>query len=205
MRVEDATTVKRSATVPLSLLRQEVGAGWSMPAWALEKKLKTNEQFADKPVWPGLAALLAQLQSAFDTAENAKKSLEQSQMQAAQAAHLRHLQDQAVRDQILVQQLSALRKLVEEDGEYALAFAKKRLTLADLAELGHTLSAWPRWLPGEPVAGSLVRQLASLVEAVRQHPDFVAWRAKNMGRKGHLLKAPRPPKPKAPQTVHAEH
>src|SRR5450830_618463 len=88
-REDDQETVKRIATVPLSLLEQGDGGAWSMPEWVIAKKLnKEKEKLASKPVWPGLLAVQAQLQTAFDAAGNSRKSLEQMAKAGAQALRL---------------------------------------------------------------------------------------------------------------------
>lgn len=200
LREDDQETVKRSATVPLSLLEQGDGGAWSMPHWAIAQKLnKEKEKLASKAVWPGLAAVQAQLQSAFDASENFRNSLEQMAQAAAQASRLAQEQRRASRDQINAGLMAARLALIAEDGEFALSFAKKRLTLAGIGELGQSLADWPQWRPGQALSGQLALDLQGLVEAVRRHPDFKPWREKNAHRAGLLLKAPKPAKPTAPR------
>jgi len=92
------------------------------------------------------------------------------------------------------------RALMEEDGELALAFAKRRLNLADIAELGMDLRYWPTWLPGDVFNSYVGREMATLIEAVRTHPDFLPWREKEWKHTGSLLKPAKSAAPRTPRS-----
>lgn len=174
---------ERTATVPASQLEQD-GDQWSVPRWVLARKLKPSEGFQARPEWPGMQVLQDQLRAAFDAAAAGRVAAQISNRKAAQEA----AQQRAERERIAADAKSLRQALVAEDGELALAFARRKLTLEDLAALGCKLSGWPRWLPGERVDDPLEITLAKLVNSVRGHPDFAAWRTRNFHQRGALLK-----------------
>ena len=188
--------LKRTSIVPASQLKAD-GDKWSVPLWVVAKKLKSGEGLKTRPEWPGMQALQDQLQAAFGAAMAGQA--------AAAAATLKAGQDAAERreeaNRFAADAQSDRQALVAEDGELALAFARKKLTLDDLVGLGCRLYGWPRWLPGENVDGPLEMTLASIVNAVRSHPDFAAWREKNIHRQGSLLKQPKASPPRQPDRV----
>lgn len=201
----DTEKSDRSATLALSLLSQDASGNWSAPVWAIHKKLDAKcEKLAGDAFWPGLPLVQAQLQGAFDAAEKARQDQELGQRAAAQARQRKEDERQAERARVQAAASAQRLILIAEEGELALAFARRRLTLADLEELGHSLAAWPKWLPGDPVDGRLEKDLAALVEAVRQDPEFSLWRQKNVHLRGTLLKpakAVRPRTPRLPERV----
>lgn len=187
---------QRTSIVPASQLKSD-GEQWSVPRWVLAKKLKPNEGFKTRPVWPGLQVLKDQLRSAFDSATAGEVSAKAATVKATQEAAARR----AEADRVAADAKSVRQALIAEDGEFALAFARKRLTLEDLVGLGCRLSGWPKWLPGEGVDGPPEFALAGLVNAVRSHPEFAAWREKNLHRRGSLLKPPKAPPQRQPDKV----
>jgi hypothetical protein len=189
-------TRRRTVLVPASQLGSD-GDKWFVPRWVLTKKLEDGEGFATRPEWPGLPALREQLQKAFDAATAG----EAAAREASRIAALKASQERAERDRIAAEAKSVQKSMVAEDGELALAFARRRLTLQELRDLGCGLHAWPQWLPGEPVGDYLERELASVVKAVRGHPEFAAWRTKNLQRQGALLKPPKAAPERKPDKV----
>ncbi len=187
---------QRTSIVPASQLKSD-GEQWSVPRWVLAKKLKSNEGFKTRPVWPGLQVLKHQLRSAFDVAMAGEVAAKAANVKASQEA----VHQRAERDRIAAEAKSVRQALIREDGEFALAFARKKLTLEDLIGLGCRLSGWPKWLPGEIVDGPPELALAGLVNAVRSHPEFAAWRAKNVHRQGSLLSLPKALPPRQPDRV----
>lgn len=188
--------LKRTSIVPASQFRAE-GDKWSVPRWVVAKKLKPGEAFETRPGWPGMQALQGQLQAAFDAAMVGEADAAAAALKAGEEAAKRRTE----KDTIAADAKAHLQALVAVDGELALAFARKKLTLDELVGLGCRLYAWPRWLPGEHVDGPLEITLASIVNAVRSHPDFAAWREKNIHRRGALLKQPKAPPPRQPERV----
>lgn len=189
-------TRRRTVLVPASQLGSD-GDKWFVPRWVLVKKLGDGECFQARPEWLGMAALREQLQKAFDAA----KAGEAAAKEASRIAALKASDERAERDRIAAEAKSVRSAMVAEDGELALAFARRRLTLQELRDLGCGLRAWPQWLPGEPVSDYLERELASVVKAVRGHPEFAAWRAKNLERRGALLKPPKAAPERKPDKV----
>lgn len=190
----------RSATLALSLLSQDASGNWSAPVWAIHKKLDAKcEKLAGDAFWPGLPLVQVQLQDAFDAAEKNRQDQEQEQRAAAQARQ--RIEDERQAERARAQAAASAQRLIliAEEGELALAFARRRLTLADLGELGYPLAGWPKWLPGDPVDRPLENNLAALVEAVRQHPEFSPWRQKNAHLRGALLKPAKAVRPSAPR------
>lgn len=187
---------QRTSIVPASQLKAH-GDQWSVPRWVLAKKLKSNEGFKVRPVWPGLQVVQDQLRSAFDAAIAGELASKVAMLKATEEA----AQQRAERDRAEADAKSVRQAAIAEDGELALAFARKRLTLEDLANSGCRLYGWPKWLPGERVDGPLEVTLASLVSAVRTHPEFAGWRAKNVLRQGALLKSPKAPPRRQPDRV----
>ena len=188
--------LKRTSIVPASQLRAD-GDKWSVPRWVAAKKLKPREGFKTRPDWPGMQALQGQLQAAFDAAMAGEAAVAAATLKAGQEAAERR----AEKDRIAADAKAHRQALVAEDGELALAFARKKLTLDDLVGLGCRLYGWPRWLPGERVDEPLEMTLAGLVSAVRSHPEFAAWREKNIRSQGTLLKPPKAPPPRQPDRV----
>jgi hypothetical protein len=190
IRAEWQPAVKdRTATVPMSQLLPSSDGGWTVPRWVLERKLdRSKELFGETSVWNGLAPVIAQLQAAFDAA-SASVTTAVTASQEREQVRRRKLEDEK----------SRIRSLAEEDGELALAFARRRLRLSDITELGHSISYWPTWLPGMPINDAIARELAELVVAVRNHPKFATWRQENLHRKGSLLKPERPAAPRRPR------
>ena len=187
---------QRTSIVPASQLKSD-GDQWSVPRWVLAKKLKPREGFKTRPLWPGLQVLHDQLRTAFDAALAGEAAAKAATLKAAEEAD----QQRAEKDRAAADAKSVRQALISEDGELALAFARKSLTLDDLADCGCRLYGWPKWLPGERVDGPLEVTLASLVSAVRAHPDFAGWRAKNVHRQGALLKPPKAPPQRQPDRV----
>lgn len=193
-RVNDE--LKRTSIVPASQIRAD-GDKWSVPRWVVAKKLKPGEGFKTRAAWPGMQALQDQLQAAFDAAKAGEAAATAATLKAGQEAAERR----AETDRLAAEAKKHRQALVAEDGELALAFARKKLTLDDLVGLGCRLYGWPRWLPGERVDEPLEMTLASIVNAVRSHPDLAAWREKNIHRQGALLKAPKAPPTRQPDRV----
>ena len=181
--------INRTAIVPMSQLLPSAGGGWTVPRWVLERKLNRSKELIDEAsVWTGLAPVIAQLQAAFEAASaSLATAIEASQER--EEARRKKLEEEKAR----------IRSLTEEDGELALAFARRRLRLSDIAELGLSISYWPTWLPGTPISDAIARELARLVVAVRNHPKFATWREENLPRKGSLLKPERPAAPQRPR------
>ena len=188
--------LKRTSIVPASQLRAD-GGKWSVPRWVVAKKLKPGEGFKTRPEWHGMQALQDQLQAAFGAAMAGQAAAAAATFKAGQEAAKRR----AEADRLAANAKANRQALVTQDGELALAFARKKLTLDDLVGLGCRLYGWPRWLPGEHVDGPLEMTLAGLVSAVRSHPEFAAWREKNIHRQGTLLKAPKAPPTRQPDRV----
>ena len=188
--------LKRTSIVPASQL-EATADKWSVPRWVVAKKLKLGEGFQTRPVWPGMQALQDQLQVAFDAAMAGEAAATAAILKAGQEAAERR----AEKDRIAATAKAHRQALVADDGELALAFARQKLTLDELGSLGCRPQGWPRWLPGEPIDGSLEMTLAGIVSAVRSHPEFVAWRAKNIHRQGTLLKPPKPAPSRQPDRV----
>ena len=187
---------RRTVIIPASQLSLD-GDPCSVPRWVLARKLGPNESFQVRPLWPGLPALQDQLRKAFDAA----MAGETAEKEARRIAALKASQERAERDRMAAEAKSVRRAMVAEDGEIALAFARKRLTLEDLRDLGCRLYAWPRWLAGEPIDDALESTLASVVKAVRCHAEFAGWRSKNLYRQGTLLKPPRATPERQPDRV----
>ena len=188
--------LKRTSIVPASQLRAD-GDKWSVPRWVVAKKLKPGEGFQSRPVWPRMQALQGQLQAAYDAAMAGEADAAAATLKAGQEAAERR----AEKDRIAATAKAHRQALVAEDGELALVFARQRLTLDELGSLGYRPQGWPRWLPGEPIDGSLEMTLAGIVSAVRSHPEFAAWREKNIHRQGTLLKPPKPAPSRQPDRV----
>jgi hypothetical protein len=189
-------TRRRTVLVPASQLGSD-GDMWFVPRWVLARMLEDGESFQTRPEWPGMPALREQLQKAFDAA----KAGEAAAREASRIAALKASEERAERDRIAAEAKSVRSAMVAEDGELALAFARRRLTLQELRELGCGLHAWPRWLPGECANDYLERELAGVVRAVRGHPEFAAWREKNLRRRGALLKPPKEAPERKPDRV----
>lgn len=187
---------QRSSLVPVSQLSSD-GEGWSVPRWVLAKKLKPNESFHHRPVWPGIVMLREQLSSAFDAAAAG----EAATRAVARVAGEESARMAAEKARVETERKAERQAMVACDGEFALAYAKRNLTLTELAELGCRLSHWPQWRPGDPVDSLLEVTLAAIVRAVRQQPDFGTWRAKNIDRQGKLLAAPKSRAPRLPDRV----
>ena len=177
---------QRTSIVPGSQLERD-NDKWSVPRWVLVKKLKPTEGLKRRASWPGMQALQDQLETAFKAAADGEAAANAAMRKAGQEA----AEQRAEKDRIAADAKAVRQALVAEDGEFALAFVRKKLTLNDLAGLGCRLSGWPRWLPGERVDGPLEFALASIVIAARSHSDFAAWREKNHHRRGTLLKPPK--------------
>lgn len=188
--------LKRTSIVPASQLGAD-GDKWSVPRWVVAKKLKPGEGFKTRAEWPGIQALQSQLQAAFDAAMAGEAAATAATRKAGQEAAERR----AEKDRLAADAKANRQALVAQDGELALAFARKKLTLDDLGSLGCRPQGWPRWLPGEPIDGSLEMTLAGIVSAVRSHPEFAAWREKNIHRQGALLKPPKAAPPRQPDRV----
>lgn len=156
---------RRTVIIPASQLSLD-GDPCSVPRWVLARKLGPNESFQVRPLWPGLPALQDQLRKAFDAA----MAGEAAEKEARRIAALKAGEERAARDRIAAEAKSVRSAMVAEDGELALAFARRRLTLQELRELGCGLHAWPQWLPGEPVNELLEGALARIIRAVRGHP-----------------------------------
>ena len=173
---------------------------WSVPRWVLASELEPNEEFQMCPVWPGIQLLKVQLQAACDAAMAGQIAATAANLKAEQDAAERR----AARERIAADAEACRQALVGEDGELALAFARQKLTLAELGRLGCRLNGWPRWprwRPGEPIDGPLGMTLASIVSAVRRHHKFAAWREENIHSKGALLKPPKAVLPRQPDRV----
>ncbi|MBT9583986.1 hypothetical protein IV102_11635, partial [bacterium] len=153
--------LKRTSIIPASQLRVDADR-WSVPRWVVVQKLKPGEAFLTRAVWPGMQAMQDQLQAAFDAAMAGESAANAATLKAAEEAAERRAQN----DRIAADAKSARQALVAEDGELALAFARKKLSLADLAGLGCRLHGWPQWLPGEPLDTWLETTLANLIIAV---------------------------------------
>ena len=193
-RVSDE--LKRTSIVPASQLKAD-GDKWSVPRWVVAKKLKPGEGFKTRPAWPGMQAVQDELQAAFAAAKAGEAAAAAATLKAGQEAAERRVE----KDRIAADAKAHRQALVAEDGELALAFARKKLTLDDLAGLGCRLYGWPRWLPGERVDEPLEMTLVSIVNVVRSHSDFAAWRKKNIHRQGALLKVPKAPPTRQPDRV----
>lgn len=187
---------KRSSLVPVSQLIAD-SEGWTAPRWVLAKKLKPNESFHHRPVWPGMDALRSQLRTAFEAAAAG----EAAARVAARVAGEESARRAAEKARIEAEGKAERQAMVALDGEFALAYAKRSLTLSELADLGCRLSHWPQWRPGDPVDSLLEVTLAAIVRAVRQQPGFGTWRSKNIDRQGKLLAAPKSRPPRLPDRV----
>jgi hypothetical protein len=186
----------RTAIVPVSQLAVEGDKCW-LPRWVLSKKLCSNERLLKPASWQGLHAVEEQLKASLEAA-SAGRAEAQARQSAAIAAWREQQAEKATRQAAakVLQQ-----SLVAEDGELALAFARQKLTLSEIRALGCSMFSWPRWVSGEAIDAALERTLANVVRAVRKHPDFPAWRTKNLARKGSLLKPAKPPRPRLPDSV----
>lgn len=190
---------ERTSIVPVSQLQADDDK-WTVPRWVVANELGPDEEFQIRPVWPGIQLLKIQLQAAFDAAMAGQIAATAANLKADQEAAERRVE----RERIAADAKACRQALVDEDGELALAFARQKLTLAELGRLGCRLNGWPRWprwRPGEPIDGTLGMTLASIVSAVRRHHKFAAWREKNIHRKGALLKPPQAVPPRPPDRV----
>lgn len=183
----------RTAIVPTSQLRLGADGRWTVPRWILEKKIDRElESLAESSAWPGLSSVVEQIQTAFDSAA--------ASLAAGRAAELDRYQAEKKK---LEDERRRVHAIAVEDGELALAFARRRLTLNDLCSLGPAVYAWPTWVPGATIDDDTAPDLARLAEAVRKHPDFASWREKNVLKKGSLVKprTPRAVRPRVPDRV----
>lgn len=192
---QDLGSRQQTTIVAASQLSQD-GRQLTAPFWLIKKKLKDGEWLEVPAVWLGMSAIQSQLQAAYDAAVAGEVAAAAAAIAVAQAAAKQRADKQLIEAAEKANRLA----LIDEDGELALVFARRRLTLGELESLGARLHSLPSWLPGQPVDNWLERSLSQIVVAVRTHPDFAAWRAKNSARKGTLLKAPKPRKP-APARV----
>lgn len=177
---------ERSATVAKSLLTQDPDGRWTAPRWRLIECLKKDqEKLATAGIWPGLEAVHVELQTAFDAF---KKSWEEAE-KTAQTRAEEQARREAEQKKKIEQELTDLQTLVALEAELALGFARRVLRLTDLADLGLSLAEWPRWLPTDPPPKMhLARTLDGLVQAVRKHQDYPAWRDANRHKMGKLVK-----------------
>jgi hypothetical protein len=211
-------TLIREKTVPASLLAQQADGTWTLPRWLVERDILRQRERAEVLPWPGLAAIEAELKAA---AAPAKADLLSAQQERVEAEARR--KEEAARSEVgraalqaeLRERDAELRALTSQDGEFTLALAKPRLTLADLAELGVRLDRWPRWLPSEgidakvEVAGlpgsvKAYEVIGPMVRAVRRHPDFSLWREQDAARAGELLRPTATPRARVPDQVIAK-
>lgn len=193
---------QRSATLALSLLDQDDPKKWSMPLWAITKKLDARtEQLASKSFWPGLAAVASQLQVAFDAAQSAQLMQERQASEQAQACRLALEEARANQAKLAAERALAAHNSIENDGEMALAFARKHMTLRQMETAGFCVNSWPKWRPGQSLDRCEQRDLLAIIGAATGHPEFSSWRSKNACRQGTLLRAPQPPKPRQPNRV----
>jgi hypothetical protein len=136
--------------VPESLLQQHDDGTWSLPMWFVQENILASCEKVEALPWSGLAAVEAQLREACALAK-ADLVTDQRERAANQASHAaqaaRDKEDQTRRDAEHQALMARLRALAEEDGEFALAFAKQRMTLAQVsADTKQALRQWPSWV-----------------------------------------------------------
>lgn len=204
----------RQKIVPASLVQQHDDGTRSLPMWFVKENILAALEKVETLPWSGLAAVDAQLREACTLAkadvlaDQRERAAEQTRRDA-EAAQNKEVQARREAEHLAL--LARLRTLAEEDGEFALAFARQRMTLAQVsAGTKHYLRQWPTWVPDDGLDAPLdppalqariFEVLGRPVELVRSDPEFSAWRERNAERKGQLLK-PRPePKPREPDRV----
>lgn len=207
-------TLVRQKMVPASLVKQQDDGTWCLPMWFVKENILASFEKVEALPWAGLAAVEAQLRGACTLAK-ADVLADQHQRAAEQARRdaeaARNQNEKTKREAEHLADLARLRALAQEDGAFALAFVRQRMTLAQVsAGTKHHLRQWPTWVPDEgldaPLDPSMPKTkmfelLGSLVEIARRDPDFAAWRERNAERQSQLLK-PRPaPKPKEPDRI----
>ena len=195
-------TLTRARTVPASQLKLGSDGVWTLPKWIVGKDILAPGEKVWMLPWEGMAAIEAELRvaSVLAKADVMKAQQDHAELQARQQIEY----EQRVAAQIALETTkqardAELRHLAAEDGEFALAFAKLRYTLSELAERGVRLDRWPRWIPADGVdaaaEGSSVicgpkayHVIGRIVEAARKHQEFASWRERNKSRAGALLK-----------------
>lgn len=207
-------TLVRQKMVPASLLKQQDDGTWCLPMWFVKENILASFEKVEALPWAGLAAVEAQLREACTLAK-ADVIADQHQRAAEQARSdaeaARNQNEKTKREAEHLAGLARLRALAEEDGAFALAFVRRRMTLAQVsADTKHHLRQWPTWVPSDGLDAPLdpsmpctrmFELLGSLVEIARRDPDFAPWRERNAERHSQLLK-PRPaPKPKEPDRL----
>lgn len=204
-------TLTREKTVPTSLLKRGDDDVWTLPKWKVDEIIQVPGEKVWTLPWTGMAAIEAELRmaAALAKADVIKAQQERAEQQACREAEaVVRAAAQAALEASRQARDAELRRLAEEDGEFALAFAKLRLTLSDLADLGVRLDRWPRWIPADGLdanadGSSVIHEIKAyqviggIVEAVRKRDDFLSWRERNKARAGGLLKAARAPAPRA--------
>ena len=195
-------TLTRTKTVPASLLRLGSDGVWTLPRWKVDEDILAPGEKVGMLPWEGMAAIEAELREAsvLAKADVMKAQQERAELQARQKVeHEKRVAAQVALEAKEQARDAELRHLAAEDGEFALAFAKLRYTLSDLAKLGVHLVGWPRWIPADGLDAtaegtSLIhgpkayQVIGQIVEAARKHEEFASWRERNKSRAGALLK-----------------
>lgn len=208
-------TLVREKTVPASLLDQEKDGTWTLPRWFVERDILRPGEQVDSLSWRGLSAVEAELRAAATLAQ--ADILKAQQDRAASDARWKEEADQKQAEQVVQaakQQArdAEMRSMVEQDGEFALAFARGHMTLSDLADEGVRIDRWPLWRPQDGIDADLVgltgprgtkayQVIGPIVEAVRRRADFSVWRERNKARAGALLKPAPAPRARVPDLV----
>lgn len=175
-------TVARTKTVPASTV-VDGEAGAAVPRWVLKDSLSEDQRLVGA-TWSGFAAVAEQIRSAYAVVQ-AKQLRAQEE---AEAARRQAVDAKAEKERERAAKYAGWLKNIEEDGEFALAFARRRLTLSALRELGVHLPGWPTWQPGDQLEHLPAGLLSNMVDAVRRHPDFARWKERNRDKAGTLLK-----------------
>lgn len=166
---------RRTFTLPVSQIQGKKGS-WTAPAWLISKKLAEGEKLA-RGEWVGLEAVAGQLRQAAERVSSARREAEESARQKLEAAARKREEEKAA----VEAEIKRLTQAIEEDGELALAFCRKKFTLSEMEEdAGIHLHGWPTWPPRSD------RYDLALVEKIllfaRAQPKFEGWKRRNAGK-----------------------
>lgn len=160
----------RVCQLPLSQVRQ-IDGQWLAPAWLVKRHLHKDESL-DKTVWPGLQAVTEEISAAAQRIR-ARRAVLKAESRAREAAELKRIEMQ--RQQREAEKAELMRQ-VNEDGEAALKFCRRTLTLSALRVAGIHMRYWPTW-PPTPDFYSL-QPIVELINHVKNQPEYLAWKAK---------------------------
>lgn len=173
------------------------------PIWALNQRLKRDKagarsrQYVRPTLWPWTVSVVEQLTiSAVALVERTRDEVaaEKTRRQAA-------MQKEAERAQQIADQRAKEDHLLATLGLHALAFCRRKFTLAEMSKRGCELgSGWPTQAIG--------RQGLRLVAFAQGQPEFVEWMEKNPSPKLPARRSstttPNPPKARKPDQVWEE-